>query len=175
MSDSYKTIETLGELFVHALELEHESAERYRQLARSMEIHHNQEVAALFERLAIIGEQHARTVEDRASGLALPKIAPWEFKWACPDSPESHCLELDATYLMTAPRALEIALHNEIRGRDFYAHVARSSSSRAVRENAGEMAEEESAHVSLLEEWLRRETEARQPDPLDLDPPNVPG
>jgi len=175
MSDAYETIETLGELFVHALELENESAERYHQLARTMEIHHNQEIAALFERLAVIGERHARTVEERAKGLVLPELAPWEFKWACPDSPETHCLELDADYLMDAPRALEIALHNEIRGRDFYAQVAMSSSSQGVRKAAREMAEEEDEHVSLLEDWLTRETRARQPATLDLDPPNVQG
>jgi hypothetical protein len=33
-------IETLAELLVQALELENESAERYQELAESMEVHH---------------------------------------------------------------------------------------------------------------------------------------
>jgi rubrerythrin len=75
---------------------------------------------------------------------------------------------------MTALQALELALHNEMRGRDFYAHVAMSSPNPDVRRLAGEMAEEESEHVDLLKDWLAKETHSQEPAPLDLDPPNIP-
>jgi rubrerythrin len=176
MTETYSAIETVDEFLVHALELEQESAERYHQLAQSMEIHHNHEVAELFEHLAIISEEHARDVEERAVGLILPNIAPWEFKWNCPGSPESQCLEFEANYLMTALEALTLALHNEIRGRDFYAHVAMSSPHPAVRHLAGEMEEEEDEHVDLLKDWFVKESHScsRGPAPVDLDPPNTP-
>jgi rubrerythrin len=168
-------IESVPEFLVHALELEHESADRYLQLAETMAIHHNQEAADLFRHLADMSDAHASEVTARAEGILLPEIAPWDFKWNCPRSPESDCLEgRDVTYLMTAVQALELALHNEIRGRDFYAHVAASSPDARVRALAGEMAEEEGEHVELLKDWLAKGNSGDTPVPTDLDPPNIP-
>jgi rubrerythrin len=168
-------IESVPELLVHALELEHESAERYRLLAESMAVHHNAEVADLFRRMADMSEAHASQVTARAEGLLLPEIAPWDFKWSSPGSPEDHSPDdVEVSYLMTPQQALRLALHNEIRGRDFYAHVASSSPSPAVRAIAGEMAEEEAQHVELLKDWIAQEDPTSE-IPTDLDPPNVPG
>lgn len=174
MSATYGTIETVAEFLVHALELEHESAERYRQLGQSMEIHHNEEVAEVFERLAIMSEEHAHDAQARAEGLILPTIPPWEFNWRCPGRAENQCLDFDANYLMTALEALRLALHNEIRGRDFYAHVAMTSPHPVVRQMAGEMEEEEDEHVELLKDWLAKETHSAVPARMDMDPPNIP-
>jgi rubrerythrin len=168
------TIESVPEFLVHALELEHESAERYRLLAETMAVHHNVEVADLFRRMADMSDAHASEVIARAEGLLLPEIAPWDFKWSCPGSPEVSCLdEEDVSYLMTPHQALLLALHNEIRGRDFYAHVASTSPSLKVRAIAGEMAEEEGEHVDLLKDWIA-EQEPADEAPTDLDPPNMP-
>ena len=169
-----KSIETVTEFLAHALELESESVERYRQLAQSMDVHNNQEVSELFARLAMVSEAHSEEVLRRAEGLELPEIPPWEFKWSCPNSPESDCLNEEVNYLMTAVQALDLALHNEIRGRDFYAHVACGSPHPAVRQLAGEMAEEESEHVELLKDLLAKETHTDENIPPDLDPPNMP-
>ena len=168
-------IESLAEFLVHALELEHESAERYLELAESMEVHHNTQVAELFRQLAEMSEAHAREVQDRAVGLQLPQIPPWGFKWHCPGSPEVDCGHAKISYLMTTVQVLEIALLNETRSRDFYAWVAVDSPDPKVRALAAEMADEEGGHVVLLEAWINEETE-RQIDPTeDLDPPNVLG
>ena len=176
MSDhSARPIETVPEFLVHALELEHESAERYRLLAETMAVHHNAEAADLFRRMADMSDAHASEVVARAEGLLLPEIAPWDFKWSCPESPEVDCPdEVEVSYLMTAQQALQLALHNEIRGRDFYAHVASSSPAPQVRAIAGEMAEEEAEHVELLQEWIAKEAFAATEIPTDLDPPNMP-
>ena len=168
-----ENIESLAEFLAHALELEVESAERYRELADNMQVHNNLEVAELFRRLARYGDAHAAEVQQRAAGLALPYISPWDFKWSCPEAPEAPCME-DAHYLMNKCQALELALHNEIRGRDFYAQVAGSSSDPAVQEAAAEMAAEEDTHVSMLREWVTREACAAERRPADLDPPNTP-
>jgi len=175
MNENSKAIETVPELLVHALELEHESAERYRQLAETMSVHHNVEVADLFTRLADMSDAHASEVTARAEGMMLPQIAPWDFKWSCPGSPESNCLDdHNVSYLMTPMQVLELALHNETRGRDFYAHVASSSPSPAVRAIAGEMAEEEGEHVDILKDWIAKESHSSTPAQEDLDPPNMP-
>lgn len=175
MSDSSVPINSVPEFLVHALELEHESAERYLQLSETMAVHHNVEVAELFRRLADMSDAHASDVTARAEGMLLPEIAPWDFKWACPGSPEGNCMEEgEVSYLMSAMQALEVALHNEARGRDFYAHVAHGSPDPKVRAMAAEMADEETEHVELLNEWIAKERQHDTPIPADLDPPNMP-
>jgi rubrerythrin len=69
--------------------------------------------------------------------------------------------------------ALEFAIHNEVRGRDFYAHVAATSSSKEVRRLAAEFTEEENWHVDMLKSWIRNLEDPDSLPPEDLDPPNV--
>ena len=166
-------IGSVGEFLAHAYALECESAERYEELADSMETHHNLEVAALFHRLAEFGEEHAAEVRRRAEGVELPRIPPWEYQWSCPEGPETSCTD-EIHYLMTAAKALAIALLNELRGRDFYARVALESDDEQVRGIAAEMAEEEEGHVALLREWMERVPLDEERPPEDLDPPNTP-
>jgi rubrerythrin len=80
----------------------------------------------------------------------------------------------DTNYLMNTGQALELALHNEIRGRDFYAWVAESTPDPEVRRIAEEMAEEEREHVALLKKWLTHERPKAEEPLEDLDPPNIP-
>ncbi len=175
MSDKVpESIASVEEFLAHALALETESAERYRELADTMEVHNNEAVAHLFEQLAEYGDQHAREVAERAKGLELPEIAPWGYKWTCPEGPESACAD-QVHYLMTPCDALKIALHNEIRGREFYAQVAAGSPDPEVRAIAGEMTAEEDEHVDLLNVWIARESADETESPQeDLDPPNTP-
>jgi len=175
MSDSPCTsIETVPEFLVHAIELETESVQRYQELADSMETHNNEEVAGLFRRLATFSEEHADEVKARVQGQQLPEIPPWDFKWNCPGSPESDCMEGEVSYLMTTRQALELALHNETRGRDFYAHVAETSANAEVRRLANEMAEEETEHVQLLQKWVEHAQHLPEEPQEDMDPPNMP-
>ncbi len=164
---------SVGEFLAHALELEVESRERYRMLADCMEVHHNPEVAELFGQMARYSDMHAREVELRAQDTEIPAIEPWGFKWNCPESPEAPCMD-DANYLMNKRQALELALHNETRGRDFYGQVAVTSPDSAVRRIAQEMAEEEDEHVVLLRQWIAREAGTGGAPQEDLDPPNIP-
>jgi len=164
---------SVGEFLAHALELEVESRERYRMLADVMDVHNNPDVAELFGQMARYSDMHAQEVELRAQGTEIPTIAPWGFKWDCPESPEAPCLD-DANYLMNKRQALDIAMHNETRGRDFYAQVAASSPDAEVRRIAQEMAEEESEHVALLAQWIAREAPVAELPQEDLDPPNSP-
>ena len=168
-----QNIESLAEFLAHALELEVESAERYRELADNMRVHNIMDVSELFRKLADYGDAHAAEVERRAAGLQLPHISPWDFKWSCPEAPEVPCMEY-AHYMMTKCQALELALHNETLGRDFYAQVASSSSNPVVQRAAAEMAAEEDTHVAMLRAWIARESCFAQEPPPDLDPPNTP-
>jgi rubrerythrin len=168
-------IVSVAEFLVHALELEHESADRYLELAESMEVHYNSKVGQLFRQLAAMSEAHARDVQGRSAGMQLPHIPPWDFKWHCPGSPEGHCDHSRISYLMTATEALEVARLNEARCCDFYAWVATESPDPQVRALAAGMAEEERGHVELIDAWLRDQAGHCVAPPEDLDPPNVLG
>ena len=74
--------------------------------------------------------------------------------------------------MMTVRQALEAALLNETRGRDFYAAVGRESPDPEVRVLALEMAEEETQHVDLLTAWLHKHVDQPNVALEDLDPPN---
>lgn len=166
-------INSIADFLAHALELETESAERYHELADVMTVHNNPEVAALFAELAAESELHAAKVAGWATGYELPKIAPWLFKWSCPEGPESVALA-DTHYLMSRRQALELARDNETRARDFYRRVAEHSTKEEVRRLAGEMAAEEGEHLAILQAQLEQEAPGEQAQPEDLDPPNSP-
>ncbi|ESQ15679.1 MAG TPA: rubrerythrin [Chromatiaceae bacterium] len=169
-------IDDVGEFLLHALELEHESAARYEQLADSMEVHHNQEVATLFRRLARLSDEHAARIGKRASGIALPQIAPWEFKWNFPEGSDvGHSLDADVNYQMSALQALELALHNETRGQAFYARTAAESTHPEVRRLAEKMRAEEEEHRNLLRELIAQQRPRVSDQQTDLDPPHMPG
>lgn len=166
-------IATVAEFLAHALELEVESADRYRELAYAMEVHNNPEVAALFHQLSAESSAHVELAMQWGAGYEPPKIAPWNFKWSSPEGPESVAMD-DTHYLMNKCQALELALHNEIRGRDFYVEVAEHASEVEVKQRAEEMAIEEAAHIEMLKEMLDRESGDFQKPLEDLDPPNMP-
>lgn len=156
----------------HALELELEAVERYQELADSMATHNNPAVAALFREQIGCCAAHVEKVRSWAEGLQLPQLAPWSFQWNCPENPECLRMEL-ANYLMEPRVVLTLALHNEIRGRDFYGRVAASSPNPEVRRLAGLLEQEESEHLAALEAALAATGPA--PEPVeDFDPPNSP-
>jgi len=156
--------------------LEQESSSHYRQLADTMEIHHNHDVAALFRRLASLSDEHAASIGARAHDVALPRIAPWEFKWDCPESPEGgKGTHREISYLMTAVQALELALHNETRGQAFFAHTAAVSADAEVRRLATERKTEVAGHLDRLRVLLKHEQGRDETTPEDLDPPHIPG
>ena len=174
-SASDAVIASVAELLAHALELEYASQAHYEQLADSMAVHHNPEVASLFQRLAALSGEHAAEVAARAVDLTLPRIPPWAFKWQCPDAPEgADCLDPAVSYRMTTVEAVAVALHNERRGHAYYLYVAASATDAEARTLAAAMAAEEAEHVALLEAMLAA-TGAPQPaEPEDLDPPHMP-
>ncbi len=75
---------------------------------------------------------------------------------------------------MNTRQALDLALHNEIRGRDFYAHVVETTGNPDVRALAAEMVEEESEHADLLRDWIAQMGNLPQQPQEDMDPPNMP-
>lgn len=163
-------IETVEELLAHSKVLEEEAAERYEEIADAMEVHNNQEVAGLFRKLQEYALKHAAEVKERARGLTLPRISPWDFKWQNGSSPEGASM-VDTHYLMTSYQALRLAHRAEMGAHDFYAAVAAHAKDAKVREIAAEFAEEEAGHVSMLEDWMRKHPKPEEGWDEDPDPP----
>jgi rubrerythrin len=165
-------IATLPLLFAHAITLELESAECYREMADALEVHNNPATARLVRWLAHLSAAHARAVRQQASGITLPTIPPWEFQWTTAQAPESPGPEA-ANYLMDRCAALEMAMVIEERARGFYRAIAETSPNAAVRAQAAAMAEDEAEHLAHIEQWMANEN-CDEPPIVDLDPPNIP-
>jgi rubrerythrin len=157
------------EFMAHAYAMEAEAAERYAEFADSMEMHNNREVAELFRKLSRIEQRHADQILDQMGWKQSP-VSSANYRWQGTEGPET-ADPTELHYLMQPYHALQIALHNEKRARDFFAHLAKATADAGVRKGALEMREEEAEHVRLIEQWLMR---TPKPDPnweADQDPP----
>ncbi|AVR88227.1 ferritin-like domain-containing protein [Thauera aromatica] len=166
------SIQSVEQLLAHALAMENEAVERYEMLADQMETHNNPEVAALFRKLAEIEKLHVDNVNDLSDGHTLPHIAPWEYAWQTPESPEAPSASAEGLHYMMHPyHAIAMALEAERKGVAFYERLADQAGREDVRKIARELCETEREHVTLLQGWLGR----FQPPPKgwseDADPP----
>ena len=162
-------IASASDFMVHAYAMEAEAAERYAEFADSMEVHNNLEVAELFRKLSRIEQRHADQILEQMGWKQSP-VASANYRWEGTEGPET-ADPTELHYLMQPYHALQIALLNEKRARDFFAHLAKVTTNPGVRKGAREMEEEEAEHVHLIEEWLKR---TPKPDPnweTDQDPP----
>ncbi len=103
---------TLPEFLAHAITLEREAAERYLELADMMESHRNDEVSALFRDMVRYSRLHHDSIVERAGGIVLPTIGPWDYFWRTP--PEAGGDEA-FDYTLNAYDALRYARENELR------------------------------------------------------------
>jgi rubrerythrin len=161
---------SVDELMAYAYALEAEAAERYAEFAEAMENHNNREVAELFRKLARIEHRHSEQVLEEMGWLSPPPPPAGGYHWEGPEGSESGDMS-DLHYLMQPHHALTIARHNEQRAEKFFLLLAKKAPTAGVRKAALEMAAEETEHVRLIEEWLKR---TPAPDPnwaFDPDPP----
>jgi rubrerythrin len=152
-------IASVAELYVHAIAIEREAAERYAELAERMRDESHEDLAELFAGLAALEKGHVEALERRTAGVALPPLAARDYKWVG-DAPESAAREL-VFRLMTPQHALRMALGAEKRAQAFFEHVLVSAADPGLRALAREMAAEEQEHVQLIERMLES-----TPDPV---------
>ena len=158
-----------ADFMAHAYAMEAEAAERYAEFADSMEVHNNREVAELFRKLARIEQRHADQILEQMGWKQSP-ISTANVRWEGMEGPET-ADPTELHYLMQPYHALQIALLNETRARDFFAHLAKVTKDKGVRAGALEMEEEEAEHVRLIEEWLKRTPKPDANWQADPDPP----
>lgn len=164
------SVGSVHELMAYAYALEAEAAERYAEFAEAMENHNNREVAELFRKLARIEHRHSEQVLEEMGWSSPPQPPAGGYRWEGPEGHESGDMS-DLHYLMQPHHALTIARHNEQRAEQFFLLLAKKAPTAGVRHAAREMAAEETEHVRLIEEWLKR---TPAPDPnwaFDPDPP----
>jgi rubrerythrin len=153
----------------YAYAMEGEAAERYAEFADSMEVHNNREVAELFRKLSRIEQRHADQIVEQMGWKQAPALSA-NVRWEGAEGPETGA-PIELHYLMQPYHALQIALHNEKRARDFFTHLVKLTSNAGVRKAALEMQQEEVEHVRLIEEWLKRTPVPESNWEADLDPP----
>ena len=164
------SVASVRELMAYAYALEAEAAERYAEFAEAMENHNNREVAELFRKLARIEHRHSEQVLEEMGWVSPPQPPSGGYRWQGLEGPESGDMS-DLHYLMQPHHALTIARHNEQRAETFFLLLAKKATTARVRRAALEMATEETEHVRLIDEWLKR-TPAPDPDwAFDPDPP----
>jgi rubrerythrin len=161
--------QTIEALMAQALAMEREAVARYAELADMMEVHNNNEVAALFRRMAEIEGRHVTQIQAEmgwADDGVQPRAAA---TWTTPEGPETVPVD-EMHYLMHPWHALQLALGAEERAVKFFDDLARSTTSDAVRRAAEEMRAEEQEHVELVQAWLARTPKPDADWSADPDP-----
>ena len=143
----------LSDLLVHALVMELEAMQSYKELAELMEQSGNTEVAQIFAKMSDIEVKHATHIHEQLNGFQLPELTPWEYRWPGLEAPEN--IERARLHEHITPhQALSLALDNEKRAYKFFADLVDESTDERVRELAADFAVEEQQHVAWVEEWL---------------------
>jgi rubrerythrin len=143
----------LSDLLVHALVMELEAMQSYKELAELMEQSGNTEVAKIFAQMSEIEAKHAMSIDEQLSDFQLPQLTPWDYRWRGLEAPENiNRARLNS--LMTPHQVLSLALDNEKRAYKFFTDVVDDSTDERVRELAADLAVEEEQHVAWMEEWL---------------------
>jgi rubrerythrin len=148
------SLQSAAELYVHAIAIEREAAERYAEFAERMASEDNYKVAAFFRMLSAFESKHLAELKRRTAGIELPPLTS-DYSWLDDGPPETLAHEL-VVRRMTQRHALAVALHAEKRARAFFEHAARTAGDSATRELAREMAAEEAEHAVLIGHMLDR-------------------
>lgn len=161
---------SVEELLAHALAIEREALERYRELVKVMETHRDFATADLFQRMANGEKEHLAALQRLVDDRELPRIAPWEYAWYV-ENPET-IRHQDLEYGMPPRRVLLLALEAERGAAAFYEQVVSAARTTEVKSLAERMLKEEREHVELLSQWLEMPAYAcDEVPPEDPDPP----
>jgi rubrerythrin len=148
-----QSIHSVEEFLAHALAIEREAAERYREFEAYFRDRGEEVLAGLCGNLARLEEEHFQLLLRQSRDRELPAIEAGRYQWLESGAPEAAAREL--FYRITNPRhLLEIALHGERQAQRFFEWVALTTPDAAVGALAREMAGEEEEHVAWVEQAL---------------------
>lgn len=148
-----RSIRDVEEFYAHALAIEREAAERYREFEAWFSVRGEEVLAGLCASIGRAEDEHLRALLEASQSLQLPVLAPGDHLWLGAGSPEAAAREL--FYRVAEPRhLLEIALQGERDASAWFKWVARTSDDPKVRAAAREMVQEEELHVAFVRNAL---------------------
>lgn len=149
-------VRTLEELFAIAHAMEHEAAARYADIAERMAHQGNPALADVFMGLSTDEQGHLANVGHWSERLRGAAPNPALIRWQPPDTFDDEGASATDPRLLTAYRALAMAVRNEERAFAFWSYVAAQAGSPEVQHAAEAMAREELGHVATLRRERRR-------------------
>lgn len=151
---THSPIATLEDFLAHALAIESEAAERYREFTAWFDERGESVLAGLCRNLARFEQEHLEELAEMASDLAIPDIPRDGYRWVDGVAPETVPREM--LFLMNSSRQLlGIALEAELRAVAFFRWVAESSPDAEVARLATGMIADEEDHAG----WVARALE----------------
>jgi rubrerythrin len=144
------SVKTLEELFAIAFAMEQEASVRYAEIAGRMRREGDPALADVFEQLAADERGHLDSVvhwSERTKGQAPD---PALIRWELPETFDDEGVATVHPRLLSAYRALSMAVRNEERAFAFWSYVAAHAEAPEIRQAAEAMAHEELGHVATL-------------------------
>ena len=155
-SEPTDAVKSLEELFAIAAAMEREATTRYAEIAARMRQEGDPALAEVFERLSADEQGHLDSVvhwSERTKGKAPD---PALIRWELPETFDDEGVATAHPRLLSAYRALSMAVRNEERAFAFWSYVAAHAEVPEIREAAEAMAHEELGHVAILRRERRR-------------------
>ncbi|MBD2749667.1 ferritin family protein [Microvirga sp. BT688] len=149
-SEPAGSVRSLDELFAIAAAMESEAAIRYAEIGERMRREGDPALASVFERLSADEMGHLDRVVHWSTRTQGRNPDPASIRWERSETFDDEGVALAHPRLLTAYRALSMAVRNEERAFAFWSYVAAHAQSTEVRQAAETMAHEELEHVSIL-------------------------
>ena len=150
------TVTSLEELFAIAAAMEHEAATRYAEIATRMRQEGNPALAEVFERLSADEQGHLDGVVHWSQATKGQDPDPARIQWQLPETFDDEGVAITDPKLLSAYRALSMAVRNEERAFAFWSYVASRAEIPEIRQAAETMAHEELGHVATLRRERRK-------------------
>lgn len=163
-SGSEREFDTIADFYAHAIAIEREAAESYRELASQMRGMGNDEVAELFERLAGAEDKHALELKSRARGIKLPRLPAGAHAWR--DAGPTEVPRYELMFSRVQPQhVLLLALRAERRAKEFFTRIGARSLAPEIRKLSLDLAREEAEHLR----WIERALASEPQPPIEDD------
>lgn len=150
------TVRSLEELFAIAAAMEHEAATRYAEIAARMRHEGNPALAEVFDRLSADEQGHLDGVVHWSQKTKGQDPDPARIRWELPETFDDEGAATTDPKLLSAYRALSMAVRNEERAFAFWSYVAAHAEVPEIQHAAETMAHEELGHVATLRRERRK-------------------
>lgn len=150
------SVKSLEELFAIAAAMEQEATTRYHEIAARMRQEGDPALAEVFERLSADEQGHLDSVMHWSRRTKGQAPDPARIRWKASETFDDEGVATAHPRLLSAYRALSMAVRNEERAFAFWSYVAAHAETAEVRQAAEAMAHEELGHVATLRRERRQ-------------------